>query len=125
MIDQEDVALGRASHAEHMEPPRTRSLAIWFLIVQGAGVVAWWLVLLLFPTARAPFMAPGAPDATLLAFIGADLLVYAGGSFAAAYGLGRRRRWGWPALCFNGGAGVYAALYGLALPLFSGGGWLG
>ena len=70
-------------------------------------------------------MAPNAPDATLLAFLGADLLLYAGGSFAAAYGLSRRRPWAWPVLCIHAGAAAYAALYGLALPLFSGGGWLG
>jgi hypothetical protein len=100
-------------------------LAIAYLIIQGVAVYAWWTILLLFPAAREPFKAPGAPDSTLLAFIGADLLVYAGGSLAAAYGLARRSSWAWPALCVNAGAAIYAALYALALPLFSGGAWLG
>ena len=125
MIDQEDVSLAQASGSEHVAASRIRTLAVWFLIVQGVGVVAWWLVLLLYPPARSPFMVPGAPDATLLAFLVADLLLYAGGSFVAAYGLGRGRPWGWPALCVNTGAAAYATLYGLALPLVSGAGWLG
>ncbi len=102
-----------------------RRLAVLFLILQGAGVVAWWVVIGLFPAARGPFLAPDAPDTTLLAFVGSDLALYAGGSIVAAIGLARRRRWAWGALCVHAGAGVYAALYGLALPLFSGGGWLG
>lgn len=102
-----------------------RSLAVAYLIVQGVAVYLWWAVLLLFPAAREPFKAPGAPDATLLAFIGADLLLYGGGSLFAAYGLARRLSWGWMMLCIDVGASVYAALYALALPLLSGGGWLG
>src|SRR5947208_17162701 len=111
MIEQEEVSPAQGSHSDRVQPVDIRTLAVWFLIVQGAGVLAWWLVLLFFPPARAPFMAPGAPDATLLAFLGADLLLYAGGSFAAAYGLGRRRPWAWPVLCFHAGAAAYAALY--------------
>lgn len=105
--------------------PHVRTLAAWYLGVQGVGVLAWWAAMLLFPSARAPFKAPGAPDETLLAFLGADLLLYAGASFAAAYGLSRDRSWAWPVLCAHAGAAVYAGLYGLALPLLSGGGWLG
>jgi hypothetical protein len=101
-----------------------RTLAIAFLIIQGAGVLVWWVALLLNPAARAPFMAPDAPDSTLLAFLPADVLIYAGGSLLTAYALARNKPWAWPALCIVTGATVYAALYGLALPLASGGGWL-
>ena len=102
-----------------------RKLTILFLVLQGVGTFVWWAVLLIFPTAREPFMAPGAPDATLLAFLIPDLLIYAGGALVAAYGLLRRSAWAWPALCVNVGASVYAALYALTLPFISGGGWLG
>jgi hypothetical protein len=102
-----------------------RGLAVLFLVVQGAGVLVWWLVLLFFPPARAPFLAPDAPESTLFAFIAGDVVIYAGGSFLAAFGIARRRRWAWSALCVNAGAAVYAALYALMLPLLSGGAWLG
>ncbi len=70
-------------------------------------------------------MAPGAPDASLLAFFVPDLLIYAGGALVVAYGLMRQSAWAWPVLCINAGAAVYAAVYALTLPLVSGGGWLG
>ena len=102
-----------------------RNLVILFLTLQGVGTFVWWALLFLIPVARAPFIAPGAPDSTLLAFLVPDLLIYAGGALVAAYGLLRRNAWAWPALCVNAGAAVYAALYALTLPLLSGGGWLG
>ncbi len=101
-------------------------LAVLFLILQGAGVIIWWLILLISPLARSLFLVQGAPLPTLFAFIGADLLLYAGGSFLAAFGLARKERWAWSALCVHAGAVIYAALYGLTLPLISdGGAWLG
>ena len=102
-----------------------RKLVILFLALQGVGTFVWWSVLFLYPPARVPFMVPGAPDATLLAFSLPDLLIYAGGALIAAYGLLRRSAWAWPALCVIAGGSVYAALYSLALPFVSGGGWLG
>jgi hypothetical protein len=101
-------------------------LAVLFLTLQGAGVIIWWLVLLLFPSIRVSFLAPGAPQSTLFAFVGADLLLYSGGSLVAAFGIARTQRWAWTALCIHAGAALYAALYGLALPIFSDvGAWLG
>jgi len=108
-----------------MQSDLARKLVIVFLTLQGIGTFVWWAVLLAFPPAREPFLAPGAPDTTLLAFLVPDLVIYAGGALVAAYGLLRQTRWAWPALCVNAGAAVYAALYSLALPLLSGGGWLG
>ncbi|MEO6457813.1 MAG: hypothetical protein ABIO92_06015 [Chloroflexia bacterium] len=102
-----------------------RKLTVIFLTLQGVGTFIWWAVLLTFPVAREPFMAPGAPDASLLAFFVPDLLIYAGGALVVAYGLMRQSAWAWPVLCINAGAAVYAALYALTLPLLSGGGWLG
>lgn len=102
-----------------------RNIAIVFLALQGTAILAWWVVLLAFPQARAPLLAPGVTETTLLAFTAGDWLLYGGGSLAAAYGLATDRAWAWSVLCLHAGAGIYAALWGLSVPLLGGGGWLG
>jgi hypothetical protein len=104
---------------------QVRKLAIGFLLLQGTGTLAWWVLLMLYPPARMPFLAPGAPDSTLMVFIVPDLVIFISSALVAAYGLVKNRDWTWTALCVQMGAAVYAALYALALPLFSGGAWLG
>jgi hypothetical protein len=96
-----------------------------FLALQGVGTFVWWAVLFLFPDVRAHFLAPGAPDSTLLAFFIPDLLLFGGGALVTAYALLRQAAWVWPALCVTTGAAAYASLYALILPFVSGGGWLG
>lgn len=88
-----------------------RPLGATYLLLQGVGGTGWWLGLWLQPTLRGPFVATGAPEATLLAFAAADLLLYVGGSFACAYGLAVRRTWCFPLLCVHAGAAAYATLY--------------
>jgi hypothetical protein len=105
--------------------PLIRWLAIVFLFGEGVAVVVWWLWLLTFPVAREPFLATGAPDSTLLAFLPADVLLYSCGAFASAYLLLRGSKAAWPVLCFHAGTGCYAALYALALPLLGGGAFTG
>lgn len=95
-----------------------RPLSIAYLLVQSASLAVYWLVLWISPPARAPFLAPGAPDSTVLAFAAGDLTVYAGASLAAAYALWRRRRWAWPALLVHAGAATYAATYALLLAIY-------
>lgn len=102
-----------------------RRIAVAFLLLEGLGGTVWWLALFLAPGIRAAFLAPGAPESTLLAFCVPDLLLYVGAGFAAAYGLSGDLRWGWPVLCVHSGAAVYASLYALSLPFLSGGGWWG
>lgn len=102
-----------------------RTLAIWFLVLEGVGSLIWWSVLILAPASRKAFMAPGASDATLLAFMAADLILFSGASLLSAYGLQQKRNWAWPVLYLHTGAAVYAALYSLALAVLAGGGWLG
>jgi hypothetical protein len=102
-----------------------RQFGILFLSVQAVGGAAWWLMLLAWPRSRQPFLAPGAPDSTLLAFGVADVLLYVGLSAAGAVGVLRRARWAWPLLCVHAGAAGYAALYCWTLPTLTGGGWLG
>ncbi len=118
-------APGKAELGNNRAVVPVRNLAVVFLVVEGAAVIAWWSWLLIVPSVRSPFMAPGAPDSTLLAFFPADILFYAGSGLLAAYGLARKEKWAWPLLCFHTGAACYAALYALSLLLFSGGGALG
>lgn len=92
-----------------------------FLLAQAVGACLWWCVMLGWPAARAPFMARGAPDATLLAFAPADGILFIGTAFASAYGLWARRRWAWPVLCVHAGAAGYAALHCWGLVALTGG----
>ena len=95
-------------------------MAAAYLAVQGVGGLAWWVLLIAVPAARRPFVTAGAPEATLMAFVGADLLLYVGGSLTAAYGLARRRSWAWPVLCIHAGAAAYASLYVVTLTAWTG-----
>jgi hypothetical protein len=105
--------------------PMVRTLTIAYLFVQGTAAAIWWLLLLLQPAWRRPFVAAGAPDSTLLAFLGPDALLYIGAALAAAYGLWRSWPWAGPVLLLHAGAAPYAALYGAALAALSPGTWLG
>ena len=102
-----------------------RTLAVAALVLQAVGVLVWWAVMFLYPEAREPFKATGAPDATLFGYLPADLLFYVGGALLAAYGLARREAWGRPVLCVVAGACAYAALYGWGIVLLGGGALLG
>jgi len=102
-----------------------RLAAAGFLVLVGAGTLAWWGMLIMVPASRRWFLAAGAPPATLWAFLVADLLLVAGTSLAAASGLTRGRSWGWPLLCIQAGASMYASLYALQLWLFDPSTWAG
>ena len=106
-----------------MPAARARRLGCVYLTLQGTLAALWWLLLAVLPGGRHWFLTPGASEATLWAYLVPDVIGYIGGSFLAAYGLARRRPWGWPILCAHAGAAGYAALYGVTLPLLSGGGW--
>jgi hypothetical protein len=100
-------------------------LAVAYLVLQGVGVLAWWVVLAVAPGARALFTAAGAPDVVLLAFVVGDLALVAGGSFMAAVGVARGAAWAWPVLLVHAGAAAFAGLYCVTLPLLAGGsGWV-
>lgn len=98
-----------------------RRFAVLFLSLQAVGAALWWVALLGWPETRRHFRAHDAPDATLLAFVAADGLLFVGTSAGSALGLGRRRRWAWPLLCLHTGAAAYAALYCWALVALTGG----
>lgn len=98
-----------------------RRLGIGFLVAQAVGASVWWGVLLAVPASREAFLAPGAPDTTLLAFAAADGILFVGTAAAAAYALWASRAWAWPLVCVHAGAAGYAALYCWGLVAFTGG----
>ena len=101
---------------------RRRDLAVVYLSAQAALAALWWALLLMSPAVRAPFEM--ADDAAVLdAFLAADIIVFIGGSAAAAIALHRRARSA-PALCWFLAGGVVSAtalLVALAVSLGSGG----
>jgi hypothetical protein len=108
-------------------PPRRalRQVAAFYLTLQGTGTLLWWSMLSVLPSSRPWFVATGAPATTLWAFLAADLLLLAGASLAAAWGLAADRRWAWPVLCIQAGASMYAGLYCLQLWLLDASTWVG
>lgn len=91
------------------------------LVVESLGVLVWWGMLFAFPATRATFLAPGAPDVTLLVFFPADLFLV-GSALLAAAALGRGDlTW----LRVHAGAATYASVVAIGLPVLSGSGWLG
>lgn len=101
------------------------SASIYF-VFQGAAVALWWLLLLTVPASRVYFQMSDDSDATLLAFWLPDLLILAGGSFAAAYFSLRRDDFYTPAaLWFLAGGVVYTNFYNLAFAFLTDKGWLG
>ena len=113
-------------HPTPARPDLVRQLGAAYMLVQGLGALGWWAMLLTLPATRGPFLAPGAPDATLLAFMLPDLVLFAGASLVAALGLWRGARWTWPVLIAQAAASAYAELYCLNLMLLTGGAaWLG
>jgi hypothetical protein len=114
-----------ASYADRVRPTTLRRLAAAYLVVQGVGVLAWWVLLLTVPASRSLFTATGAPDAVLLAFLVGDVVLVGVGSLVAAVGVARAARWAWPVLLAHAATAVYAGLYCVSLPLFAGGsGWV-
>ncbi len=99
-------------------------VAAAYLALQGAAVLAWWLMLWQAPATRAAFTPPGWPQSTLLAFWLPDLALAAGGSLAAAWLTLRGARPGAAARWFVAGAMAYGTLYCLGASLATGGAWL-
>ena len=116
-----DAASVRGGETGMILSMRLRRLGIGFLLAQAVGAVVWWALLLVWPALHTPFLVKGAPDATLLAFVLPDALLFIGTSGACAYGFWRKRPWAWPLLCVHAGAAGYAALYCWALVALTGG----
>lgn len=112
----------------HVEPsararrPDAASLAVVYLSAQAALAALWWVLLLTVPAVRAPFEVADDDPAVLDAFLTADIIVFIGGSAAAAIAVHR----GAPAaaaLCWflaGGVASATALLMALAVSLGAG-----
>lgn len=101
-----------------------RRLAVIYLAIQAAAVLAWWALLFLAPAHRARFQF-GASDASLMAFWLPDLLLIAGGSAVSSYLWKRDSDLAPAVLCLTAGAVLYATLYCLTSALTFDSGWLG
>ena len=91
-------------------------LARGYFGVQAVAVAAWWVALWLRPELRGLFRPFATPDAILLGFAPADLLMLGLGSAlvaASSRQTNRRRVLAW----LVAGATVYAALYTLTLAI--------
>jgi hypothetical protein len=117
-------ALAARALAAHHRPVPRRSLVPAYLLAQAGLIAAWWLVLWLSPTARAPFVVDGWPESTLLAFWLPDVVVLVVGSAAAALGLRAGRAWARPLVWLVAGAVLYATLWCLGANAVTGAGWL-
>lgn len=95
-----------------------------FFAVQGAAVLAWWLMLWRMPDTRAWFTPPGWPPSTLTAFRVPDLALLAGGSLAAGWLSLRGRPAAGAARWLVAGAMGYGTLFCLGASLATGGAWL-
>jgi hypothetical protein len=101
-----------------------RKSAFFYFAFQGAAVIVWWILLLLFPISRRLFQM-GESETTLLAFWLPDLFLLAASSFAASAFCFLDSKFTVFAVWFVTGAIGYAALYCLSFALLTDSGWLG
>lgn len=104
---------------------KTRYTAAVYFALQGAAVVAWWILLIFFPVSRRYFRFESDSDVSLLAFWLADLSFLTIGSIVAGWFCFRDSRHASVALWFVCGAIGYASFYCLAFALLTDSGWLG
>ncbi len=99
---------------------KIRHTAAVYFALQGAAVVAWWILLIFAPASRKYFQLEINSETSLLAFWLADLSLLAAGSFAASgLCLLRDSRHAPVAAWFVTGAISYAAFYCLAFAFFT------
>jgi protein-S-isoprenylcysteine O-methyltransferase Ste14 len=101
-----------------------KAAAIYF-VLQGIGVVAWWVLLIAVPESRLVFVLEGNRETSLLAFWLADAVFIAAGSLAAAMLIRKRSKFAVAALWLVTGAVSYATLYTFAFVMISDRGWAG
>jgi len=101
-----------------------RISTVVYLWIEAVGICAMWVYLLARPESREPFIAPGAPDSTFLAFALPDLALYGGSAAICAIAIRRRLHWAFAALCFRGGACLYATFYFFNLYLLEPSTWM-
>ncbi len=96
----------------------------WYFTAQAILIGGWWLLLLTVPSSRAPFIPPGAGDADLLAFLGADLLFAAPASLICGLAFFRGSRWAVPLGWALAGLVMYVFLYCIGWSILRRGAWL-
>lgn len=100
-----------------------QSAAIYFAL-QGAAVIAWWILLFFIPASRT-FFQMGDSETVLLAFWLSDLFLLAVGSLLVSAFCYFDSKFLSLALWFVVGAISYATFYCLAFALMTDSGWLG
>lgn len=96
----------------------------WYFTAQAILIGGWWLLLLSSPGTRDAFIPPGAGEADLLAFLGADLLFAAPASLMCGIAFFRDSRWALPLGWATAGAVTYVLLYCLGWSILRQGAWL-
>ncbi len=102
-----------------------RRAAARYFLLQGIAGLAWWALLWLVPESRGWFVPPAFASAWLGALAVADVVLYAGGSLAAALVCMLAPRAAPIAAALVAGITGYALLLALGLSVVSGTGWLG
>lgn len=100
------------------------SAAIYF-VIQGLGVIAWWLVLYFVPSTRQYFVLERSSERSLMAFWLADLSFLGICSLVTAWLCYRDHEYSRIASWFVTGTVSYATAYCFAFALMTDVGWLG
>lgn len=101
-----------------------KSASVYFLI-QGLGVIAWWILLITIPASRQWFKLEPSSLTILWGFWLPDILLIGPGSIAAAVLIYRGFRYAEHLMWLVTGAVTYATLYTLAIAMMTDFGWLG
>lgn len=100
-------------------------VAAGYLVLQGIAAAAWWVAIALSPGFRAYFFPADWDDAVWIAIAVPDLVVYVGGSIAAAFALAKKSRHALWVLAVHLGGACYAMLFCVGVTALTGEGALG
>ncbi|MBK9155833.1 MAG: isoprenylcysteine carboxylmethyltransferase family protein [Chloracidobacterium sp.] len=104
---------------------KVRRTAALYYLLQGLGVIAWWILLVAYPESRGWFQLEANSQLSLFAFWLPDALLIAAGSLITAYLTFSRNRFESAATWLLTGAVSYAMFYTLAFAMMTDRGWLG
>jgi protein-S-isoprenylcysteine O-methyltransferase Ste14 len=104
---------------------KVRRNAVTYFAIQGMAVLAWWIVLFVYPQYRAAFRLEPGSDTSLLSFLLPDVFLISLGSLAAAALVHFKNRFEVAVLWFVTGAISYASIYTFAFTFMTDRGWLG